>query len=98
MRARLIEIRLVEHPEADAFALRRSLGGAQRQGMMAPLFGAAKMDCDGGLVRDLEPDDLRVEVARLGEVARGQHDVARARDVERRGRVGWWKHCAARES
>src|SRR3954470_8344629 len=88
MRFRLFEVFVLEHPQADTLAGGLLLGALERQAMMRALLNAAEMDRGGGLVGDLQADHFGVEVAPPRKVARSQHEMARARDVEWRAEVG----------
>ena len=88
IRLRLVEVFVHEHAEADALAHRLPVGALQRETVMAPLLDAAQPQRVRRLVGDDQPDHLGVEVAARGEVARGEREMARPRDVERREEVG----------
>jgi hypothetical protein len=90
MRLGLVEIVIHEHTKAYPLAPRLARGFLQRQRMMRALLDAAQPECIGGLIADDEPHDLGVEVAAPREIARGEHEMAGARDVERRVEVGRW--------
>ena len=89
MRLGLVEVFVHEHAEADALALRLAGGLLQRERMMRALLDAAQPERVGVLVADDQAHHLGVEVAALREIARREHEMARARDVERRIEVGF---------
>ena len=95
MRLRLVEVLVGEHAKADALALRLAGRALQREAVVAALLDAAQPDRVGVLVAHDQPHHLDVEVAAGGEVARREHEMAGARDVERRIEVGLRKgHCS----
>ena len=57
---------------------------------MRALLDAAQPERVGVLVADDQAHHLGVEIAARGEIARGEHEVARAGDVERRIEIGFW--------
>src|ERR1044072_7474406 len=98
MHFRLFEVILLEHAKAYALADRLLPGALEREAVMRPLLHAAEMNRGGGFVGNLQADDFSVEVARLRKVARGQHEMARARDIERGMEVGGRQAHAAQYS
>jgi hypothetical protein len=88
VRLRLVEILLVEHVHADAFAARHVGGPLQREAVMAAFLDAAQPQRIGILVADDQTDHLGIERLAGREILCGEHEVARARDVERRVIVG----------
>ena len=88
MRFRLFEVSLFEHSEAHPFAAGLILSALERQAVMRTFLNAAQVDRSSGLVTHLQADHFGVEIAAFREVARGQHQMARARDIERRFEIG----------
>ena len=72
----------------------------KREAVMAALLDAAQPQRIGRLVGDDQPDHLGVEIAACGEIARGEDEMARPRDVERREEVGFrqFPHLGRRAS
>jgi hypothetical protein len=88
MRLGAIEVLIGEDAKADPLAQRLAGGPLEREAVVAALLHAAQPDRVGVLVAHDQAHDLDVEVAARGEVARREHEVARARDVERRIEIG----------
>src|SRR5262245_41787385 len=94
MRLRALEVVLGEHAEADALALRLAQGALEREAVVAALLHPAQPDRVGILVAHDQAQHLDVEIAAGGEVARREHEMAGAGDVERRIEVGLRNgHC-----
>ena len=89
MRLGLDEIVVGEDAKADPLAHRLALGLLQRQAVMAAFLDAVQPHRVVGLVADDEAEDFGVEVLARREIARGEYEVAGARDVE--GRM--WLVC-----
>ena len=95
MRLRALEVVLGEHAEADALALRLAQGALEREAVVAALLHPAQPDRVGVLVAHDQTQHLGVEIAAGGEVARREHEMAGAGDVEGRIEVGLRNgHCA----
>jgi len=90
MRFRLVEILLVEDVHADRLAARLARGLLQREAVVLALLDAAQPERIRVLVADEQSDHLGVEGLAGREILRGQHEMAGARDVERRLEVGLW--------
>ena len=93
VRFRLAQILVGEHPKAT-----RSHGLAgrslEREAVVTALLDPAQPDRVGILVAHDQAHHLDVEVAAGGEVARREHEMAGARDVERRIEIGLRNgHC-----
>jgi len=88
VRLRFLEIRVGKHPEADTLALRLAGGALEGETVVAALLHAAQPDRVGGLVAHDQAHHLDVEIAAGREIACREHQVAGARDVERRIEVG----------
>ena len=78
----------VEDPKPDALANRLAPGLLQGEAVMTALLDAVQPDRLVVLVADIETDHLGVERPARGEIARREHEMARAGDVERRLEVG----------
>jgi hypothetical protein len=88
MRLRLVQVLLVEHVHADALAARLAVRLLQGEAMVSALLDAVQVDRIGILVADDQAHHFGVERAARGQVLRGQHEMARPRDVERRIKIG----------
>jgi len=94
VRFRLAQILVGEHPKADALALRLAGRSLEREAVVTALLDPAQPDRVGILVAHDQAHHLDVEVAAGGEVARREHEMAGARDVERRIEIGLRNgHC-----
>jgi hypothetical protein len=94
MRLRALKVVLGEHAKADALALRLSQRALEREAVVAALLHPAQPDRVGILVAHDQTQHLDVEIAAGGEVARREHEMAGAGDVEGRIEVGLRNgHC-----
>ena len=94
VRFRLVEVFVGEHPKADAFALRLAGRPLEREAVVTMLLHSAQPDRVRILVAHDQAQHLGIEVAAGGEIARREHEMAGARDVEGRVEIGFRNgHC-----
>src|SRR6202008_2207860 len=71
---------LVVNAHADPLTGRLVLRGLYRQAVLGPLFEPAHVELVLVLIADYEAQDLGVELAAFGQVARSQDRVARTQE------------------
>ena len=96
-----LQFLLVVNAHTHAQAGRLVLGALDREAVMRPLLKAAQVERVLVLVAYQEPEHLGVELAALGEVARGEGRVAGAQEAEWRVQVrlryGHWFSSSIRQ-
>src|SRR5262245_22871561 len=85
---RALEVVLAEHAQADAGAHRRPGVTANRDAVVSALLKPAQVEHAIRRFSRHEAEHVAIEGAARREITRGEHDMARARDVEWRLVVG----------